>query len=130
MSEHRIASIMRVDIQRLSPEMPIRSAISVLLDAGAAAAAVVGEDGRLAGILSQKDCFRPALHASYYQEWTGRVTDHMSRTVISVDASDDAINVAEMFLSHSHRVFPVIEDLDVVGMVHRSDVLSFLLRLG
>lgn len=108
----------------------MRQAISILLDAHAAAAPVLGEDGQLVGILTQKDCFRPALHASYHQEWTGRVADEMSLNVVTVDASDDVIRVAEMFLSHPHRAFPVVEGTQVLGMAHRSDVLTFMLREG
>lgn len=130
MSTHRVASIMRRDIQTLGPDTSIRRAIAILLDAQATAAPVIGKDGGLVGILTQKDCFRPALHASYYQEWTGSVADHMSRNVVSVDARDDVIRVAEMFLSHTHRAFPVTENAQLVGLIHRSDVLSFLLRSG
>ncbi|MCK0140632.1 CBS domain-containing protein [Aliiroseovarius sp. F47248L] len=130
MSTHRVASIMRSDVPMLAPDTPIRHAITVLLDARAAAAPVIGVDGGLVGILTQKDCFRPALHASYHQEWTGRVADQMSADVISVDASDDMIRVAEMFLTHPYRVFPVMDGATVVGLVNRSDVLSFLLRAG
>ena len=130
MNAHRIASIMRRDMQTLTPDTPIRQAISILLDARATAAAVLDADGQLVGILTQKDCFRPALHASYHQEWTGRVVDQMSTDVITVDASDDVTRVAEMFLSHAHRVFPVVEGNQVVGMAHRCDVLSLLLQVG
>jgi CBS domain-containing protein len=130
MIAHRVTSIMRRDVPTLAPGTPMRQAISILLDARAAAAPVLGEDGQLVGILTQKDCFRPALHASYHQEWTGRVADEMSSNVVTVDASDDVIRVAEMFLSHSHRVFPVMEGTQVLGMAHRSDVLTFILREG
>lgn len=130
MIEHRIASIMRRDFLTLAPDTPIRQAISILLEARAAAAAVLGKDGQLVGILTQKDCFRPALYASYYQEWTGRVVDQMSTNIVTVDASDDVIRVAEMYLSHPHRVFPVVDRTQVVGMAHRSDVLSLLLQVG
>jgi CBS domain-containing protein len=130
MIAHRVTSIMRRDVPTLAPGTPMRQAISILLDARAAAAPVLGEDGQLVGILTQKDCFRPALHASYHQEWTGRVADEMSSNVVTVDASDDAIRVAEMFLSHSHRVFPVMEGTQLLGMAHRSDVLTFMLREG
>jgi CBS domain-containing protein len=130
MIAHRITSIMRRDVPTLAPGTPMRQAISILLDARAAAAPVLGEDGQLVGILTQKDCFRPALHASYHQEWTGRTDDQMSPNVITVDAIDDVIRVAEMFLSHSHRVFPVMDGTQVLGMAHRSDVLSLLLQVG
>ncbi|RMA43237.1 CBS domain-containing protein [Rhodophyticola porphyridii] len=130
MTEYRIGTIMRKDSPILTAETPIRRAVAVLVDARAAAAAVLGDDGQLVGILTQKDCFRPALHASYHREWTGQVGDHMSRTVTSVDVDDEVIRVAEMFLAHPHRVFPVLDGARVAGMLHRSDVLALLTRFG
>ena len=106
MTQYRVADILREDGPILTLDMPIRRAATLLVQARAAAAVVIGEDGRLDGILTQKDCFKPALHASYYQEWTGRVADQMSRDVISVNLSDDVVAVAERYLSSPHRVFP------------------------
>ncbi|QEE36076.1 CBS domain-containing protein [Octadecabacter sp. SW4] len=130
MTQYRVAEILRDDGPILTPDMPIRRAATLLVQARAAAAVVIGEDGRLDGILTQKDCFKPALHASYYQEWTGRVADQMSRNVISVNLSDDVVAVAERYLRCPHRVFPVMDGPKVAGLVHRSDVLALLLRIG
>lgn len=130
MTEYRVRAIMRTDIPTLTAETPIRRAVAVLVDSGSPAAPVLDDDGRLIGILSQKDCFRPALHASYYREWTGKVEDHMSRQVVSVTAEDEIIHVAEMFLRHPHRVFPVLDGGVVIGLLNRSDVLTLLARLG
>lgn len=130
MTEDRIRAIMRTDVPTLTPDTPIRRAVALLVEARAAAAAVVAEDGRLVGILTQKDCFRPALHASYYREWSGRVADHMSRDVVCVDAQDAVVHVAEMFVEYPHRVFPVVDGAAVVGLVHRSAVLALLTRSG
>ena len=130
MTQYRVAEILRDDTPTLTPDMAIRRAATLLVDARAAAAVVVGADGRLAGILTQKDCFKPALHASYYQEWTGRVADRMSRDVVSVNLNDDVVAVAEMFLKHPHRVFPVMDGTRNAGLVHRADVLALLLRIG
>lgn len=130
MSEYLVGSIARRDVPMVTPHTPIRRAIAVLVDTKASALPVIGEDGRLAGILTGKDCFRPALHASYHREWTGKVADHMSRDVIAVDAGEEVIRVAQMFLDHPHRVFPVLDGSVVVGMLHRSDVLALLARFG
>ncbi|MCC1493708.1 CBS domain-containing protein [Cognatishimia sp. F0-27] len=130
MTMARIAAVMRREFPVLTPETPIRGAAALLVETRNAAAPVVGDDNRLAGFLTQKDCFRSALHASYYREWTGRVADHMSREVIAVAPDDDLIKVAGMFLSHPHRVFPVCDAGQAVGLVHRSDVLAELIRLG
>ena len=108
----------------------IRRAVALLVEARAAAAPVIADDGRLVGILTQKDCFGPALHASYYQEWRGRVSDHVTSDVVTVDVQDEVIHVAEMFLDCPHRVFPVRNGASVAGVVHRSDVLALLARMG
>ncbi|WP_306132589.1 CBS domain-containing protein [Roseivivax marinus] len=130
MTTVRIRSIMRESFPTLAPTTPIRRAAAFLVEARASAAPVLSEDGNLAGILSQKDCFRPALHASYYREWTGCVADHMTREVVVVDVQDELIKVAEMFLHYPHRAFPVRDENRIVGIVHRSDVLASLTSLG
>lgn len=130
MTEYRIGAVTRRDFPALTADTPIRRAVAVLVNTNTAAAPVLGDDGRLIGILTQKDCFAPALHASYHREWKGRVADHMSRKVVCVSTDDDVIGVAEMFLDHPHRVFPVLEDTRVVGIVHRSDVLRVLTQMG
>ena len=130
MTEYLVGAIMRTDIPTMTVGTPIRRAVAVLVDARAAAAPVLGDDGELIGILTQKDCFRPALHASYHREWTGTVGDHMSTAVVAVGVEDEVIRVAEMFLDHPHRVFPVLDGARVSGLVHRSDVLAVLTRLG
>ncbi|MGP6086354.1 CBS domain-containing protein [Antarctobacter jejuensis] len=130
MTEYRVGAITRTEIVTLQAETPIRRAVAVLVDANAAAAPVLSDDGRLIGILSQKDCFQPALYASYHREWTGQVADHMTGTVVSVDVEDEIIRVAEMFLRYPHRVFPVLKGANVAGLLHRSDVLRLLTRIG
>lgn len=130
MTEVLVREIMRTDVPHLSADMPIRHAAARLVGAGSAAAPVLDDDGRLLGLLTQKDCFRPALKASYYREWTGRVADHMTCDVVWVDAETELIAAAEMFLTLPHRVFPVQRGRIVLGLLHRSDVLACLMRLG
>lgn len=130
MTAHRVGSILRRDVPTLTPQTPIRTAVSVLVEAQADGAAVLGEGGDLLGILTQKDCFRPALHAAYYQEWTGLVRDQMTRDVVTVDIHDEVMQAADMFLSHPHRLFPVMDGPRVAGLLYRLDVLALLARLG
>ena len=129
-TELRVRRIMDPDPLRLSPEDPIRRATALMIEHEASAAAVLDADGRLCGILTQKDCFRPAVHASYYQEWRGTVADHMTATVVAIEAGDDVVRAAEMFVDHPHRVFPVVEGGQLVGMLRRSQVLATLYRMG
>ena len=130
MTEYRVGAIMRKNIPTLTAETPMRRAVAVLVDAKVAGAPVLDDNGSLIGILTQKDCFQPALHASYHREWKGQVADQMSGNVITVDIDDEVIRVAEMFVKHPHRVFPVLDGARVAGLLHRSDVLALLTRFG
>ncbi|MGI3165745.1 CBS domain-containing protein [Pseudooceanicola sp. 200-1SW] len=129
-TEARVSILMQTDWVEVTPDMPIRRAAALLVEGRAAAAVVVDQDGLLTGILSQKDCFKPALYASYYQEWKGRVEDSMSRAPMTCNAEDDLITAAEAFSNSPHRVFPVVEEGRVVGMLRRSDVLGALMDMG
>ncbi|MDO5611779.1 MAG: CBS domain-containing protein [Paracoccus sp. (in: a-proteobacteria)] len=130
MTSDSIGTIMRRDFPRLSADMPIRDAAALMLDQGFAAAPVVDDAGALIGVLTQKDCFRPALNASYYRQWSGTVADQMSRTPVTLEAATDPVTAAQAFLDHPHRSFPVMRDGQLAGLLLRADLLAYLLRLG
>lgn len=131
MSAHEtLHALVRSDGPVLGPDMPIRRAVAVLVTERASAAPVIDDSGALVGILSQKDCFRPTLNASYYQEWKGNVAEFMTREVVTLAAGIDIAEAAEAFLTHSHRVFPVLEGEQFLGMLRRSDVLRRLVELS
>ncbi len=54
----------------------------------------------------------------------------MTTSVVHVDREDEIIHVAEMFLAQPYRLFPVLEDTRLLGLLYRSDVLRLLTRLG
>lgn len=131
MSAHEtIADLVLTDTPVLTPDMPIRRAVATLVQQQVTAAAVIDDSGRLKGVLSQKDCFRPALNASYYQEWKGTVGDFMTPDVTVLPADSDVLAAAEAFLEHPYRLFPVVDKEVFIGMLKRSDVLKRLVELG
>lgn len=125
-----IERVMRTDFPRFSPSMPIREAVSIFARQHVSAAPVIDEAGALDGILTEKDCFRPMLNASYYQQWDGSVADFMTREVRALPANLDLVSAAEEFLARSHRVYPVLRDSEIVGLLHRSDLLAAILALS
>lgn len=129
-SRATIAQVMRTDFPRLSSAMPIREAVALLAGEKASAAPVIDDRAGLVGILTQKDCFRPMLNASYYQQWSGSVADHMSGGVRTLPDDLDLVSAAEEFLARSHRVYPVMRDSEVVGVLHRSDLLAAILAMS
>lgn len=125
-----VGSVMRTDFLSLDAAMPIRHAAGLLHANGQEAAPVLDDAGLLVGILTQKDCFRPAVQASYYQQWRGTVGEQMSRPVKTIEADADIVSAAGMFLAEPHRSFPVLQSGQLVGMLRREDVLGRLLELG
>src|SRR5690606_14943723 len=125
-----IASVMRTDYLTLDTEMPIRQAAGLLHTTAHEAAPVVDAPGALVGILTQTDCSRPAMMASYYRQWRGTVGDQMSRPVKTIEAEADIVTAAELFLSEPHRTFPVLRSGQMIGLLRREDVLGRLLDLG
>ncbi|MDP3898673.1 MAG: CBS domain-containing protein [Mesorhizobium sp.] len=125
-----IEHIMRTDFLRLSPSMPIREAVAAFARGRESAAPVIDGDGALAGILTEKDCFRPMLNACYYQQWDGSVAAFMTRDVRALSVDLDLVSAAEEFLARSHRVYPVLRDGEIVGLLHRSDLFAAILALS
>ncbi|MCF3595832.1 CBS domain-containing protein [Rhodobacteraceae bacterium LMO-12] len=130
MTEERISSIMQTDFLRLTPETPIREATAYLASGNISAAPVVDTAGQLIGILTEKDCFRPALNASYYQQWNGTVAERMSTEIATIESETDFVTAAEVFLERSFRTYPVIRNGELVGMLDRADLLKVFLRFG
>ena len=125
-----IAAVMRTDFLTLDRDMPIRQAAGLLFARAEESAPVVDASGALIGILTQKDCFRPALQASYYRQWRGTVGDQMRSPVRTIEAEKDIVAAAELFLAEPYRALPVVRAGRLVGVLHRADVLGRLLELG
>lgn len=114
----------------LSPEMDVHKAIRLLVRRRVSGAPVVDSAGRLAGILSEKDCFRVAFSAEYHSDRAGSVADYMTGEVESVEAGADIASVAASFLNRPYRRYPVVEGDRVVGIISRRDVLKALAQRG
>lgn len=113
----------------LRPDMDLNRAMQELLSHDISGAPVVDERGTLVGILSEKDCFRAALEASYHKEPAGRVATYMSPRVETIDADTDIVEVIELFVHGPYRRFPVLSDSRLVGMISRRDALRAIVDL-
>ncbi|MRX49478.1 CBS domain-containing protein [Paracoccus sp. S-4012] len=125
-----IAHVLHRVARPLSPETQIREAAQRLVDGGLAALPVLDDAGRLVGILTQKDCFVPAVSASYYRTWKGAVADHMAREVQTLEAGTEIVEAARVFAESPHRVLVVMHEGAVAGMLDRSDVLAAVLAMS
>jgi CBS domain-containing protein len=112
----------------VAPDADIHEAIKLLIGEQISGAPVVDETGALVGFLSEKDCLKVSFCCCYYQDRGGRVSDYMTKSVITVNADTDIVTVAEMFLRGPYRRFPVVSSDRVVGVISRREAIKALLE--
>lgn len=121
-----VSDHMTRDLVTLSPEQEINGAVHVLLKHGVSSAPVADSDTQIVGILTEKDCLRAALEASYYRDWGKTGSAYMARDVVALDADVDILTACQVLLDGPYRRFPVIEDGRLAGLISRTDVLRAL----
>jgi CBS domain-containing protein len=108
------------------PETDVLDAVHVLVTNRIAGAPVVDNEGNLVGMLSELDCLKVALNASYHGQWGGPVSEFMSDNVQTIDANMNIIDLAQTFLDSRFRRYPVMDGNRLVGQISRRDVLRAL----
>ncbi len=80
---------------------------------------VINDDGELVGMLSELDCLRAIVDATYNGGVPGatKVADIMTRDVETNNPDEDIISVAASMLDHKHRRRPVVENGKLVGQL-------------
>lgn len=121
---------MAANLVTLKPDMDVMDALARLVEARIAGAPVVDHHGNMVGMLSEFDCMKVALDSSYHGEWGGRVSEFMTRDVITVPADMSIIDLARRFQESRLRRFPVMDDTRLVGQISRRDVLRALMSIA
>lgn len=121
-----VSDHMTRNLLTLSPDQEVNNAVHLLLEHGVSGAPVVDGDAQVVGILTEKDCLRAALEASYYRDWGKPVSTYMARDVVTIEADIDILTACQVFLDGSYRRFPVVEAGVLVGLISRTDVLRAL----
>lgn len=110
--------------------MELAAAVERLVDFGVSGAPVVDDEGRLVGILSEKDCIRTLAAAAYHEAPPGTVGQHMVRRVDTVSPEADLFHVAYHFHEMPYRRLPVVDAAGrLVGLVTRRDLVRGLSRI-
>lgn len=87
---------------------------------------VIEGDRRLVGVLSKRDCMEAALNAHYHRDWSGKVSDYMTREVETLDPETELTAAALHFIYSRYRRFPVTENGLLIGQISRTNVLQAL----
>jgi CBS domain-containing protein len=86
---------------------------------------VVDDEGNLVGILSELDCLRAVLGATYNNTGIGKVREHMaSDNLVVAHPDEDIVDVAQDMLLKNKRRRPVVENGKLVGQITCRQLLS------
>lgn len=94
-------------------------AIEVITSNRLSGVIVVDTEDRLVGMLSEMDCLRAIVAATYNQSAdVGWVHEYMTADVISCRVSDNIVDVAVDMMAKGHRRRPVVgHDGGLVGLI-------------
>lgn len=93
-------------------------AMKLIIDNKISGLCVVDGSGRLVGILSELDCLKAVLHASYNESGIGMVREYMAHdNLVVANPHEDITDVAQDMLSKNKRRRPVVEDGRLVGQI-------------
>lgn len=116
---------------KVKPDDNIADAMRVIIDNKVSGVCVVDEDGNLTGILSELDCLRAALGATYNESAIGLVNEHMTADNLLVAHPDENIlDVAQDMLLKKHRRRPVVENGRLIGQITCRQLLSAVKNFG
>ncbi len=124
-----VKEYMSASVVTFSPTMDIHQAINQLIKKRISGAPVVNQTGDIVGMLTERDCMKIALTASYHGEAAGKVSEYMEPVPKTIEADASIIEVALMFLEEGRRRYPVMHDNRLVGQISRHDVLKALEKL-
>jgi CBS domain-containing protein len=110
------------DVVTIAPEKSLADAAE-LLAARRIGALVVIEGGKVNGMLSERDIVR-AVSKGGMEALAGRISEHMTRTVVTCGPHDTLAELMNRMTSGRFRHMPVIEDGRLAGIVSIGDVVK------
>ena len=121
----KAVDVMSRPVVTVTPDMPVRAALVLLLEHGFAALPVVVEK-RVVGVVSESDLLRAGMSGA---DVGATVGDVMSMPPVTVPAGATIADIAATMLAGALRSMPVLDDdAHLVGMVARSDLLRTLMH--
>lgn len=110
----------------LSAQMSLDNAAEILIQAGQTGAPVVDSEQRVVGFVSEQELLKIMLKNTYHCELHEHVGDIMRTDVVTVDASESVLELAQRMLDNKPKIYPVVENGALIGMINRSRVLQAL----
>ena len=117
----KLRDVMTSPVVRIHPEETVAVAARTLTHYNIGILPVCGNDGRLCGLVTDRDIVTRCLAAGK-QPGETKVEDIMTHGVVSVRPDMEASQVAALMARRQIRRLPVVEDGQLCGMVTLGDL--------
>lgn len=121
-----VADIMHTNPVSARIDQPLIDVVEVLSKHRLMGIPVVDDNKQVVGFISEQDCIQSLLATSYFCEGNPRVGDVMSRESLNLRPGDSVVDLARRMGRGKPKVYPVVDEGRLVGLVSRSDVLGAL----
>ena len=115
----KVRDVMTKNVVRIHPEEPVEVAARTLTHYNIGALPVCGRDGRVCGVVTDRDLVTRCMAAGRTK---ATVRDVMTNRVVSVGPEMDAALAARLMGREQVRRLPVVEKGRLCGMVSLSDL--------
>ena len=124
---HETASdYMTTNVITFKADQEITDVTETIIKRKISGAPVVNNEEEIIGIITEKDCLRVIYDEKYHNLFPnqGKVTNYMSKKVITVDYNIKINELASLFMKSNFRRYPVLKNGKMVGVISRRDVLK------
>ncbi|AWW29364.1 inosine-5-monophosphate dehydrogenase [Echinicola strongylocentroti] len=113
------------------PNDTIDYVIQLLTQKKISGAPVLDDQQNLVGIISEVDCLKEIIRGKYNNtpRMAGRVSEHMTKEVITMEPEVTIFDAAHQFLELKIRRFPVVKNGKLLGQISLSDIIRAMPRL-
>ncbi|AZM95457.1 CBS domain-containing protein [Vreelandella venusta] len=124
-----VRDVMSRDCYRVTGQTSITNLAQGLALHRLPGAPLVDESDRLIGFISEQDVMGRVLDSIYHDDEAPLVRELMRRDVLTTTPNKSITDLAQEMLGAKPKVYPVVEQQRLVGIVTRRDILMALLTI-
>lgn len=123
-----VSDYMDTNPHAINHDASVRSVVKFLLKENISGAPVVNKEQQIIGFVSEKDCLSEVLNDAFYCDESPNIQHVMTKDIISTSPSTSIVELAQDMVKLTPRVYPVVENGKLVGMISRNAILNAILE--